>query len=69
MNRTYDLLIKNVRVVRPHGKEVFNVDIAVQGGKFKKISPSIDPKTSTVIHIELRYSILIPFLILPCLQD
>ncbi len=30
---TYDLLIKNVRVVRPHGNAVHEADIAVAGGK------------------------------------
>src|SRR5713101_3806974 len=38
--------------------------------KLPAISPSpIDPRTSTVIHPELRYSILIPFPILPRLHD
>ena len=46
----YDLLIKNVRVVRPHGPEVFNFDIAIQGGKFRKISPSIDPGTAKRVY-------------------
>jgi len=50
MNRPYDLLIKNVRVVRPHGTEVFNFDIAVQGGKFRKISSSIDPKSAKQVY-------------------
>ena len=30
----YDLLIKNVRVVRPHGNAVHEADIAIAGGKF-----------------------------------
>src|SRR6185436_6688986 len=46
----YDLLIKNVRVVRPHGSEVFPFDIAVQGGKFRKISSSIDPKSAQTVY-------------------
>jgi allantoinase len=46
----YDLLIKNARVVRPQENEVVNVDIAVQSGKFKKISSSIDPKTAKQIY-------------------
>ena len=46
----YDLLIKNVRVVRPHGNEVFTFDIAVQGGKFKKIASQIDPKTAKQVY-------------------
>ena len=50
MNRPYDLLIKNVRVVRPQGSEVFNFDVAIQGGKFRKISSSIDARTAKVVY-------------------
>jgi allantoinase len=46
----YDLLIRNVRMVRPHGSEVFTLDLAVQGGKFRKISSSIDPKTAKQVY-------------------
>ncbi len=38
----YDLLIKNVRVVRPHGNVVFNADIAVQGERIAQVAPGID---------------------------
>jgi allantoinase len=38
----YDLLIKNVRVVRPHGNVVHESDIAICGGKFVKVAPGID---------------------------
>jgi allantoinase len=41
----YDLLIKNVRVVRPQGHAVHSTDIAIKDGRFKKISP--DQKSST----------------------
>ena len=37
-----DLLIKNVRVVRPHGNAVHEADIAIAGGKFAKVAPGID---------------------------
>src|SRR2546422_5860382 len=38
--------------------------------KLPAINPTpIDPKTSIVIQAELKYSTLIPFPILPCLQD
>ena len=43
---TYDLRIENVRVVRPQGNEVHECDIAIQGGKFRKIASRIDPKTA-----------------------
>ena len=35
---TYDLLIKNVRVVRPQGNDVHEQDIAIRNGKFAKIT-------------------------------
>jgi allantoinase len=37
----YDLLIKNVRVVRPHGNAVHTMDIAVAGEKIAKVAPDI----------------------------
>src|SRR4029079_573792 len=41
MEKKYDLLIKNARVVRPHGNEVHELDIGIRNGKFAKISGSI----------------------------
>ena len=38
----YDLLIKGVRVVRPHGNTVHDADIAVSAGKIAKVAPAID---------------------------
>ena len=38
----YDLLIKNVRVVRPHGNAVHDADIAIAAGKVAKVAPAID---------------------------
>ena len=38
----FDLLIKNVRVVRPHGNVVHDADIAIADGKFALIAPAID---------------------------
>lgn len=37
----FDLLIKNVRVVRPHGNEVHAADIAIADGRFAKVAPAI----------------------------
>ena len=37
----YDLLIKNVRVVRPGAALVEQGDIAIKGGRFAKIAPVI----------------------------
>jgi allantoinase len=38
----FDLLIKNVRVVRPNGNAVHASDIAIKDGKFALIAPAID---------------------------
>jgi len=38
----FDLLIKNVRVVRPHGNAVHEADIAIAGGKVAQVAPGID---------------------------
>jgi len=44
--KKYDLLIKNVRVVRPNAAMVESMDIAVSKGKFAKIAPVIAPSTA-----------------------
>ncbi|WP_374668540.1 dihydroorotase family protein [Ramlibacter sp.] len=46
----YDLLIKNVRVVRPHGNTVHESDIAIAGGRFARVAPGIDPTTAKQVH-------------------
>ncbi|HSH91787.1 MAG TPA: amidohydrolase family protein [Ramlibacter sp.] len=46
----YDLLIKNVRVVRPHGNAVHESDIAIAGGKFAKVAPGIDVSLARAVH-------------------
>lgn len=46
----YDLLIKNVRVVRPHGNVVHEADIAVADGKFAKVAPGIDVAQAKKVH-------------------
>jgi allantoinase len=38
----FDLLIKNVRVVRPHGNAVHEAEIAIAGGKVAKVAAGID---------------------------
>ena len=35
----FDLLIRNVRVVRPHGNVVHEADIAVKDGRIAKVAP------------------------------
>jgi allantoinase len=46
----YDLLIKNVRVVRPHGNAVHEGDIAIAAGKFVKVAPGIDVTLAKSVH-------------------
>jgi allantoinase len=40
----YDLLIKNVRIVRPQGSAVHSGDIAIRNGKFSRIGGNIPPR-------------------------
>ncbi|GAB1422080.1 amidohydrolase family protein [Anaerolineales bacterium] len=42
----YDLLVKNVQLVRPNTSTVKTVDIAIIDGKFVRIAPEIDPETA-----------------------
>jgi len=50
MKKPYDLIIKNVRVVRPQGNAVHEADIAVKGGRFANIAPGLDAKTATSVY-------------------
>ncbi|MDH6238105.1 dihydroorotase family protein [Cryobacterium sp. CG_9.6] len=43
---TYDLLIKNVHVVRPDQDHVESLDVAIKDGKFASIAADIDPSTA-----------------------
>jgi len=46
----WDLVIKNVRVVRPQGNAVHESDIAVKNGKFFKISTDIKAKEAKSVY-------------------
>jgi allantoinase len=46
----YDLLIKNVRVVRPHGNTVHECDIAVKDGRVARLAPGIDATLAKTVH-------------------
>jgi allantoinase len=48
--KPYDLLIRNVRVVRPHGNVVHEADIAIKDGKFARVAPGIDPALAKTVH-------------------
>lgn len=41
MSQNYDLLVQNVRVVRPKTDSIDTMDIAIKDGKFARIAPSI----------------------------
>jgi allantoinase len=46
---TYDLLVRNVRVVRPDLDSVDEGDIAVKDGKIAQVGPAIDPSDTTEV--------------------
>jgi allantoinase len=46
----FDLLLKNVRVVRPHGNTVFEADIAIKDERFAKVAPGIDTGRAKQVH-------------------
>ena len=46
----FDLLIKNVRVVRPHGNAVHAADIAIVGGKVAQVAPGLAAERAKVVH-------------------
>ena len=50
MKPVYDLLIKNVRVVRPHGNAVHASDIAISDGRIAKVAPAIEPLLARAVH-------------------
>ena len=48
--RNYDLVIKNVQVVRPNSTLVETSDIAIKDGKFKRIAPTINASESIEVY-------------------
>ncbi|MBK9135341.1 MAG: dihydroorotase family protein [Betaproteobacteria bacterium] len=46
----FDLLIKNVRVVRPHGNVVHEADIAIRDEKIALVAPGIDVTRAKAVH-------------------
>ncbi|MEM9685334.1 MAG: dihydroorotase family protein [Bacteroidota bacterium] len=45
-----DLIIKNVKIVRPHKTATATMDLGIKNGKFEKISNAIDPEEATQVH-------------------
>jgi allantoinase len=50
MKKRYDLIVKNVRVVRPQGHAVHEADIAITDGKFAAIGGGLDLKKTKKIY-------------------
>lgn len=48
--KPYDLVIKNVRIVRPQGDAVHEGDIAVTGGRFASVGPNIPVKGARAVY-------------------
>ena len=48
--KKYDLLLKNVRVVRPDANAVYDTDIAITGGKFSRIAASVDSRDAKRVY-------------------
>src|ERR671914_303594 len=46
----YDLLIKNVRVVRPKATSIEEADIAITGEKFAKVGPAIEAREAKQVY-------------------
>jgi allantoinase len=47
--KIFDLIIKNVRVVRPNRKTVETLDIGIKDGKFAKLAPGIKPEEANEV--------------------
>ena len=45
MSKQFDLVIKNVRVVRPTKTSVDCLDIAIKDGKISRLAPDVPPST------------------------
>src|SRR5262245_49321387 len=46
----FDLLVCNVRVVRPHGNAVHEADIAITEGRIVKVAPGQDGKRAKSVY-------------------
>ncbi len=56
---TYDLVVKNGRVVRPDHPETAEVDIAVAGGRFARVAPGIDAGEAAAV-VDARGRLVFP---------
>lgn len=49
MSRSLDLVIKNVRVVRPNKTSVDLLDVGIKDGKFERLAPEIRPEEANEV--------------------
>ena len=49
-NKEFDLIIKNVRVVRPNADTVEAADIAISGGKIAQIGPDLSADAAVEVY-------------------
>src|SRR6266700_3774706 len=49
MTRPYDVLVKNVRVVRPNKTGVEPLDVAIKDGKFARLARGIRPEDANEV--------------------
>ncbi|HEY5731418.1 MAG TPA: hypothetical protein VIS72_15310 [Anaerolineales bacterium] len=47
---TYDLIIKNIKLVRPNQSDVIDADIAVSRGKIAKVGPAIPAEEAKEVY-------------------
>ena len=48
--KNYDLVIKNVQIVRPNANGIQSADIGVQNGAFKRSAPNIEVTEAIEIY-------------------
>ncbi|MBX7219283.1 MAG: dihydroorotase family protein [Blastocatellia bacterium] len=58
----FDLLVKNVRLVRPGQKEVPTTDIAIRNGRFARIEPELAPESAAEV-VDARHLLGFPGLV------
>ena len=63
-SKKYDLLIRNVRVVRPRRSKVEKMDIGIRGGKFVKVAKGLKPAEALQV-VDGRNRLAFPGLVDP----
>jgi len=50
----FDLVVKNVRVVRPNKSDAESLDIAIQDGSIARLAADIDPAEAVRVFVAYR---------------